>query len=97
MELEKFIETGDIITYAGGCDVIRLGSMQWAQFENDELIENKKYEVIGSMCMQTACIMEGKDFKMDSSGTRYRYFKVNNESGFPIYVWDGFFAEIKPL
>ena len=27
----------------------------------------------------------------DNSGERYRYYKVTNEQGHPIYVWDGFF------
>jgi hypothetical protein len=84
------------ITYSGGCDVIRLGkNYKWSIFDIDELIIGKKYNVIGSCCMQRVYVLN-KDTNLvepDDSGERYLYWKVENEQGEEICVWEGFFEE----
>jgi len=79
------------IKYIGGCDVIRSNNFQWGPFQENELIIGKDYEIIDTWCAQTVWILENGKPKQDFSGTRYRYYKVLNEQGNPIYVWDGFF------
>lgn len=80
-------------TYTGGCDVIRLANFQWAEFDNKELIIGKKYDIITSCCMQWAYIKKDGEFIKNDSGERYLYWKIKNEKGKEIYVWEGFFKE----
>lgn len=90
------IDSGQMITYTGGCDVIRTGkSFQWSEFGGDgnELIVGKQYELITSCCMQWVYIKKDGEFIKDSSGERYLYWKIKNEQGEEIYVWEGFFKE----
>lgn len=86
-----------LIKYKGNCDIIRLDNMKWAEFNLSELIENKEYGVISSMCMQRVFIKKDGHIIADDSGERYRYFKILNEDNQPIYVWDGFFDNCKTL
>lgn len=90
----NYKKDGDLITYAGGCDIIRMENHKWSEFKETELIPDKKYEIITQCCMQRVFIKDenGKPIA-DDSGTRYRYFKIMNEENQPIYVWDGFFND----
>lgn len=81
------------ITYNGDCDVIRNKNFQWMEFDDKELIINKKYEVITSCCMQAVYIKKDNEIVRDVSGVRYLYWKIKNEFGDEIYVWEGFFKE----
>lgn len=89
------INNGELVTYNGNCDVIRNDHFTWYEFEGDdkELIVGKKYEVINSCCMQSVYIKKDNEFIRDMSGERYLYWKITNEKGEPIYVWEGFFEE----
>jgi hypothetical protein len=90
------IQDGQLITYKGDCDVIRTGKgFSWKEFAGDgiELIVGKKYEFITSCCMQWVYIKKDDQFIKDSSGERYLYWKIKNEQGEEIYVWEGFFEE----
>jgi hypothetical protein len=81
-------------TYNGNCDVVRLdANFQWSEFGSDELIIGKKYEILSSCCMQSVYIKKDDKFIRDDSGERYLYWKITNESGHEIYVWEGFFEE----
>jgi len=78
--------------YKGKCDVIRCpNSYKWMEFDKDELIEGKEYEILDGMIMQRVYIKKDDKFIPDDSGERYRYHKVTNEQGKDILVWDGFF------
>jgi len=89
------MQDGEFITYSGNCDIIRIASnFQWAELISDELIVGKKYEVITSWCAQTVWIKdESGNIVKDNSGNRYLYYKIKNEQGIEIYVWEGFFEE----
>lgn len=96
----KTINDGDLITYKGGSDVIRLGNgFHWRIFGGDgiELIIGKQYPVISSCCMQAVYIKKGDDYVKDVSGERYLYRNICNELGEQIYVWEGFFKENENL
>lgn len=84
---------GDIIIYAGGCDVIRTNSFKWYEFRDDnkELIIDKEYTILGIHGMQSVFIKKEGNFIKDSSGERYYYYKILNEQNEEIYVWSGFF------
>ena len=85
------------ITYVGGSDVIRTGKgFSWREFQGDgqELIIDKQYNVLTSCCMQWTYIKNDEgNIVRDSSGERYLYWKIINEFGEEIYVWEGFFKE----
>ena len=85
----------EFITYTGNCDIIRIASnFQWAEFQENELIIGKQYEVITAWCAQTVMIKDEKgDIVKDNSGNRYLYYRIKNEQNQEIYVWEGFFEE----
>ena len=87
--------TPETVTYLGGCDCIRTGSFNWADFGKDgeELMIGKKYDVITSCCMQWVYVKKDGKVERDDSGERYLYHKIKNEQGNEIYVWEGFFEE----
>lgn len=78
--------------YLGNSDVIRHSkNYKWIQMKEDELLENKEYDILGSCCMQRVWIMKDDKFVSDDSGERYLYLKVKNEDNQEVLVWDGFF------
>ena len=87
-----------MITYKGNCDVIRLQNYNWSDFQENELIIGKQYEIIDSCNMQYVYIKDQNgNVIVDHSGQRYRYFKIKNEQNELIYIWDGFFNDNKIL
>ncbi len=87
------MNNGELITYKGGCDIIRTNKFNWSEFNEKELIIGKKYPIINSCCMQSVFIKKDNAIIRDVSGERYLYWKIKNEQDEEIYVWEGFFEE----
>ena len=79
------------LKYKGKCDVIRTESFKWQEFKENDLIIDKKYEILGTWLAQSTWIKKDNEFIQDHSGARYRYYLVMNENHEQTYVWDGFF------
>lgn len=80
------------MVYKGYCDVIRTSTYSWKAFNPKELIVGKDYDVISQCNMQLVISKdENGNLYRDDSGRKYRYYKVENEYGHHIYVWDGCF------
>jgi hypothetical protein len=81
-------------TYTGGCDTLREArTFQWRTFKTGELVEGRSYEILSTWLAQWSWIMKEGKFVRDESGERYQYHQIENESGVPVYVWEGFSKE----
>ena len=85
------------ITYIGNCDFIRTGNniyWEWLEFEEGELIIGKEYDIISPCHMKMSWYKDKKGRRtLDMYGKRHLYWKIKNEKGDNIYVWEGFFEK----
>jgi len=84
-------------TYIGNCDdIVRDSNYSWRELKNGELKIGGVYEVTGNMCMQSTFIKQNNVMIKDNSCERYFYYKIINEFGSEIYIWENFIKICKP-
>jgi len=84
-------------TYKGGCDFIRVvdGLRQWDHFHPGELIEGKRYLILGNAFAAPgkSLLKEDSRLNVEDSWKYYSFYSVKNETGQEIFIYEEFFEE----